>query len=268
MLPQLMAAQGWVVFEPNYRGSDNLGNKYESAIFGDAGEGPARDIMTGLEELEKRGFVDRANIAVTGWSYGGTMTTWLLGHYGGWKAAIAGAPLTDWLDEYNLSDFNVRMIDGFSPPAVGSPYVGNTMKAYIEQSPITYANKISTPTLIFSDTGDDLVPITQSYRLYHVLKDHGVPTRFIAYPIPGHSPAADPVRQRDLFRGAGSLGCLNTLTRVGPVRRGRFLSATSPAFLKQNALILLSWLWILRGKTSHSQRPYAEAGTNLDMSSS
>ena len=134
------------------------------------------------------------------------MTVWLLGHYGGWKTAIAGAALTDWIDTYTLSDFNVRSANGMFA-VTGSPYVGNNMKAYVEQSPITYVNQISTPTLIMSDTGDDRVPITQSYRLYHALKDHGVTTQFIAYPIPGHVPW-DPVRNRDVFRD-GSLGCLN-----------------------------------------------------------
>jgi dipeptidyl aminopeptidase/acylaminoacyl peptidase len=122
------------------------------------------------------------------------MTTWLLGHYKGWKAAIAGAAVTDWLDQYNLGDANVRRADGFG----GSPYTGNHMKAYIDQSPITYAANITAPTLILSDTGDYRVPITQSYRLFHELKDRGVTTQFFAYPIPGHSPA-DPVRMRDVY---------------------------------------------------------------------
>ncbi len=154
--------------------------------------------MAGIQEVEKRGFVDKTNVAVTGWSYGGFMTTWLLGHYAGWKTAIAGAALTDFVDTYTLSDIGVPLADGFAP-ALGSPYAANNMKAYTEQSPITYVDKISTPTLILSDTGDDRVPITESYRLYHALKGRGVPTRFIAYPIPGHFPA-DPVRQRDLGR--------------------------------------------------------------------
>ncbi len=192
---QLMAAHGWVVFEPNYRGSDNLGNKFQAAIWNDSGDGPGRDVMSGINQVKKRGFVDEANVAVTGWSYGGYMTTWLLGHYPGWRVAIAGAAVTDWLDQYNLGDANVRRADQFG----GSPYLGDRMKAYVEQSPITYAEKIKTPTLILSDTGDYRVPVTQSYRLYHELKDRGVTTQFFAYPIPGHSPA-DPVRQRDVDR--------------------------------------------------------------------
>ncbi len=192
---QLLAAQGWVIFEPNYRGSDNLGNAFQSAIWGDSGAGPGRDVMSGIELLKKRGFVDESRLAVSGWSYGGYMTTWLLGHYPVWKVAVAGAAVTNWLDQYNLGDSNVRRGAAFG----GSPFVGNNAAAYLEQSPITYAGKIKAPTLILSDTGDYRVPITQSYQLYHALKDNGVPTRFFAYPVTGHSPS-DPVRQRDVDR--------------------------------------------------------------------
>jgi dipeptidyl aminopeptidase/acylaminoacyl peptidase len=192
---QLMAAQGWVIFEPNYRGSDNLGNAFQSAIWNDSGDGPGRDVMSGIEFLKKRGFVDEARMAVSGWSYGGYMTTWLLGHYNVWRVAIAGAAVTNWLDQYNLGDSNVRRGGAFG----GSPYLGNNAANYLAQSPITYASKIKAPTLILSDVGDYRVPITQSYELYHALKDNGVPTRFFAYPVGGHSPS-DPVRQRDVDR--------------------------------------------------------------------
>ena len=193
--PQLMAAAGYVVFEPNYRGSDNLGNAYQRAIVNDAGEGPGKDVMAGLEAVKKKGFVDEGRIAVTGWSYGGYMTSWLIGHYHEWKTAVAGAAVTDMADEYNLSDGNVQLRYAFG----GSPWVGAYGKAYAEQSPITFASKIRTPTLILSTTGDARVPVTQSYRLYHALKDNGVEVKFIAYPVSGHFPG-DPVRSRDLFK--------------------------------------------------------------------
>jgi dipeptidyl aminopeptidase/acylaminoacyl peptidase len=192
---QLLAAHGYVVFEPNYRGSDNLGNAYQRAIHNDAGEGPGRDVMAGLEAVKQRGFVDTTRIAVSGWSYGGYMTTWLIGHYQGWRAAIAGAALTDFLDTYNLADTNIRTRYAFG----GSPWVGDFEKAYREQSPITSAAKIRTPTLILAMTGDARVPIVESYKLYHALRDNGVTTTFIAYPVAGHSPG-DPVRARDVQR--------------------------------------------------------------------
>ncbi len=194
---QLLAAQGWIVFEPNYRGSDNLGNAFQAAIWNDAGKGPGRDVMAGVSALEKRGFVDTARMAVSGWSYGGYMTTWLLGNYPDrWKAAVAGAAVTDWLDQYNYGDANVRRGSAFG----GSPYTDEKrLQSYREQSPIQYASKIKAPTLILSDTGDYRVPITQSFQLYHVLSDNGVTTQFIAYPVTGHSPS-DPVHSRDIDR--------------------------------------------------------------------
>jgi dipeptidyl aminopeptidase/acylaminoacyl peptidase len=145
--------------------------------------------------VKQRGFVDESRVAVSGWSYGGYMTTWLLGHYQGWRVAVSGAPVTDWLDQYNLSDGNVGAGMSFG----GSPWTGTLIDAYREQSPITYANKIRTPTLVMQNTGDFRVTVSQGFKLYHALKDNGVETRFIAYPIPGHN-AADPVRQRDVAR--------------------------------------------------------------------
>jgi dipeptidyl aminopeptidase/acylaminoacyl peptidase len=193
---QLMAAKGWVVFQPNYRGSDQIGNVYQHAIVNDSGAGPGRDVMAGIETLKQRGFVDTTRMAVSGWSYGGYMTTWLLGNYQGWRVAVAGAAVTDWLDQYNLGDANVRRGAAFG----GSPWTDpKRMQSYIEQSPITYAAKIRTPTLVMSNTQDFRVTPTQSFKLYHALRDNGVPTKFIAYPIYGHN-AGDPVRQRDVQR--------------------------------------------------------------------
>lgn len=194
-LPQLLAARGYVVFSPNYRGSDHRGNAYQRAIYNDAGDGPGRDVMAGLKALEARGFVDASRIAVSGWSYGGYMTSWMIGHYHIWKAAVSGAAVNDLVHAYALSDFNVTQRWSFG----GSPWHGKLMGAYVEQSPITYASHVTTPTLILSDTADERVPITQSYLMYHALKDNGVPVRFFAYPVPGHFPG-DPVRKMDVYR--------------------------------------------------------------------
>ena len=194
-LPQLMAAQGWIVFSPNYRGSDNLGNRYEHAITGDAGAGPGRDVMAGLAVVKKRGGVDDQRLAVGGWSYGGYMTSWMIGHYPIFRAAVSGAAVNNLVDQYTLSDGNQLRRYQYG----GSPFEGDFMKLYVEQSPITYAKNIKAPTLIMSDTGDYRVPITQSYEMYHALKDNGVPVKFIAYPVGGHSPE-DPVHQADIYR--------------------------------------------------------------------
>jgi dipeptidyl aminopeptidase/acylaminoacyl peptidase len=195
VMAHTMAAQGWIVFMPNYRGSSNMGQAYQRAVVNDAGDGPGRDVMAGVAAVKARGIVDDSRIAVSGWSYGGYMTAWLTGHYQGWAAAVAGAAVTDWFDWYDLADMNVWAGYGLG----GSPWLNDNAANYWKQSPIAYAHKIRTPTLILSDTEDPRVTVTQSYKLYHALKDNGVQVQFIAYPIPGHFPA-DPVHQRDVFR--------------------------------------------------------------------
>ena len=153
--------------------------------------------MAGLDVLKKRGFVDDARVAVSGWSYGGYMTTWLLGNYSGWRVGVAGAAVTDNRDQYNLGDANVRRAYAFG----GSPWTSaERMKVYTpNESPIAYVTKIRTPTLVMSNMGDYRVPVTQSFQLFRALKDNGVETRFIGYRLPGHN-AADPVHQRDVQR--------------------------------------------------------------------
>src|SRR5262249_14935209 len=148
-----------------------------------------------IEMLKTRGFVDPARMAVSGWSYGGYMTTWLIGHYHVWETAGACALVTYWTGNSHLAHWDVL----FSHEVGGSPWTGDVEKVYRAQSPITYAPQSTTPTLILADTGDVRVPITQSYKLYHALRDNNVPVQFIAYPIAGHSPN-DPVRQQDVNR--------------------------------------------------------------------
>lgn len=191
----LYAAKGWLVFQPNYRGSNNQGKTFQRAIINDAGEGPARDVMSGVELLEERGIVDDSHIAVSGWSYGGFMAVWLTAHYDGWAAAVAGAPVTDWFDWYSMADLNVWAGYGLG----GSPWVDGNAENYRRQSPITYAHRIRTPTLILSTTGDERVTVSQSYKLFHALRDNDVEVEFVAYPTGGHFPR-DPVHEMDVFR--------------------------------------------------------------------
>ena len=195
-LNQLIAARGYIVFNPNYRGSDNMGAKYWYAINNDAGAGPGRDVMAGIAAIENTYRIDTARIAVSGWSYGGYMTSWMEGHYKIWKAAVAGAAVNNWVDEYNLSDNSVGVRYNFGQK---SPWVGDAMKEYVEQSPVTYAWNITTPTLILSDTGDARVPITQSYEMFRALTNRGTKTKFFAYPVAGNFPG-DPVRAQDVDR--------------------------------------------------------------------
>ena len=193
---QLLAAEGWLVLQPNYRGSDNRGNAFQRAIATSAAEGPGRDIMAGVTVLIRRAIVDTTRIAVSGWSYGGYLTAWLLGRYPErWRAAVAGAAPMSLLDMYDLSDLNVMHRHAIT----ASPWVGNRLADWLAESPLSNAWRIRAPTLILSNTGDARVAVTGSYALYRALRDNGVPVQFIGYPGPGHSPG-DPVRQRDVNR--------------------------------------------------------------------
>ena len=195
-LAQLMAAEGWLVFQPNYRGSDNLGNSYMAAITADAGPGPGRDVMAGIAELRRRPYVSPGKPAVTGWSYGGYMTTWLIGAYpDAWQSAMAGAPVSDLVEEYNLSDGNVAGRYSMG----GSPWTGDREKLYREQSPITYVRRVKTPTLVMSLMEDFRVPTAQALSYYRALKDNGVETEYIAFPGRGHNPR-DPVHSLERAR--------------------------------------------------------------------
>lgn len=194
-LPQLLSAAGFVVFQPNYRGSTNLGDAYQHAIFRDTGEGPGKDVMAGLAAVQKLGIVDDNRIGVSGWSYGGYMTAWLTGHYPVWKAAVSGAALTDWVMDYTVSYYQTGDTYFFG----GSPWTARYREIWREQSPITYAHSVTAPTLIMGDVGDPNVPLVNSYEWFHALRDAGVPVEFYAYPVDTHFPK-DIVRTTDVYR--------------------------------------------------------------------
>lgn len=195
---QLKAAHGYIVFQPNYRGSDNMGYRFSEAINGDAGEGPGRDVMKGVVELKKRKYIDSTKVAVTGSSYGGFMTFWLIGKYPGWKCAIAGEGITDWFDQYTQND--VGSMTRFELGKGKSPFTDKKVKEnWIRNSPITYAENVTTPTLIISNTGDERVPVSQSYKYYRILKDIGTESKFIVFPITGHG-QNDPIRAKEKNR--------------------------------------------------------------------
>ena len=193
-LAQLMAAKGWIVFQPNYRGSDNRGNAFQRAITAGAGEGPGQDVMAGVELLKKRGLVDVSRIAVSGWSYGGFMTGWLLGRYPGeWRAAVMGAAALDLFDMWSLSDLSAQTRHALT----GSPFRNEAH--FRQQSPLVHVARVRTPTLILSNVADARVAVSQSYKFFRALRDHDVDARFYVYPTAGHSPVG-PVRQKDVWR--------------------------------------------------------------------
>ncbi len=193
---QLAASHGYLVFAPNYRGSTDLGNEYVRAIYNNPNTGPSEDIMEGIAAVERLGIVDESRIAVSGWSYGGQLTSWLEGHYHLWRAAVAGAAVNDLVVDYAIADdINAdRLMFSLS-----SPYVGHGLETWRDQSPISYYGDIRTPTLILCNIYDVRVPIVESYEMYHALLDNHIPVEFYAYPTSGHLPQG-PVREADAYR--------------------------------------------------------------------
>ncbi len=194
----LFAARGYLVFEPNYRGSDNLGNAHEHAIYRDPGNGPDSDVISGIRMLESRGIVDTARIAAVGHSYGGYMTAWLISHQHFWRCAVVADGVLDWTEEYELS--GTGNLAWTRDSLGGSPWDRQSAELYRTGSPLTYAGDITTPTLILSGTDDVTVPITESFALYHALQSRGIPVKFIGIPGAHHSPQ-DPVH-RELYYAA------------------------------------------------------------------
>jgi len=196
-LRDLFAARGFLVFEPNYRGSDNLGNAHEHAIYRDPGAGPDSDVISGIRMLEKKGLVDTARIAAVGHSYGGYMTAWLISHQHFWRCAVVADGAVDWTEEYELS--GAGNLAWTRDSLGGSPWDKQSAELYRTGSPITYAGDITTPTLIVSGTDDFTVPIPESFALYHALSSRGIAVKFIGIPGAHHSPQ-DPVHRELYYR--------------------------------------------------------------------
>ncbi len=195
-LVQLFAGKSFFVFQPNYRGSINLGDKYQHAISRDTGEGPGKDVMAGIEKIEQMNIIDTNRIGITGWSYGGYMTSWLNGKYPDkWKAAVEGAALNDWVMDYTIAYYQSYDLYFFG----GSPWVKKYRDIWREQSPIIFAENVKAPTLILGNAGDPNVPIINSYEMYHALRDNGINTEFYAYPADEHFPSSI-VRRTDVYK--------------------------------------------------------------------
>jgi dipeptidyl aminopeptidase/acylaminoacyl peptidase len=195
-LDQLLAARGYFVFRPNYRGSDNLGDAFLEAIVGDMASGPGKDNLAAVDALRQTGMIDESRIFVSGWSGGGLQTSWLVGHASFWRAAVSGAAVNDQFQQAVLSDINEPFNMAFFNV---SPFTPAGRAAYDAESPITFVNAMKTPLLILSDTRDQRVPVPQAYALYHALKERGVPVQFTAFPRDGHFPS-DPVGIEQVMR--------------------------------------------------------------------
>jgi dipeptidyl aminopeptidase/acylaminoacyl peptidase len=184
LMRQLLASQGFIVFEPNYRGSDNLGNAYERATFGDPGQGPGDDILSGVDFVVKGGLVDTSRITMAGHSCGGCMTAWLIGQDHRWRCAVEADGVVDWVSEYNCSNSGNL---AFSRDTLGGTPMG-IPDLYRTGSAITYAGQVTTPTLVITGLDDAQVPYPQAFAFYHALRDRHVPVRLIGLPGSQHSP--------------------------------------------------------------------------------
>lgn len=191
---QLAAARGYVVLAPNYRGSTDFGNEFERAIFNDASAGPGTDVMAAIDAVRAMGIVDPDRIGVSGWSYGGQLTSWMIGHYSIFKAAVAGAAVNDLVVDYAIADDLDDDRQAFS----AGPWTGG-LAQWRAASPISYVTRISTPTLFLSNVYDVRVPIVENYELFRALRDRGVPVKFYAWPATGHLPHG-PVRYAQAYR--------------------------------------------------------------------
>jgi dipeptidyl aminopeptidase/acylaminoacyl peptidase len=177
---QVYAAQGWVAFLPNPRGSSGYGEKFLAANFRDWGNGDYQDIQTGLDHLVKRGIADSSKMAQGGWSYGGYMTAWTLTQTNRFKAVMVGAGLTNMYSMYSTNDLQMVLEDYYG----AEPW--DDEQAYRRASAMVHIKQAKTPTLILHGQRDIRVPIGQAQELYMGLKKNDVPVELVFYPREPH----------------------------------------------------------------------------------
>jgi dipeptidyl aminopeptidase/acylaminoacyl peptidase len=190
-----LANRGYFIFKPNPRGSYGQGESFARGNVKDFGYGDLRDILSGLDEIERHAPVDPQRVGILGWSYGGYMTMWALTQTDRFKAAVAGAGLSDWLSYYGTNNIDMWMLPYFGASVYDDPGV------YARSSPMTFIKNVHAPTLIVGGDRDAEVPITQSYEYWNALRRHGVKTEFVVYPDEGH----------DFYRHADQI---DVMTRV------------------------------------------------------
>jgi dipeptidyl aminopeptidase/acylaminoacyl peptidase len=178
-LPSLIRA-GYYVFLPNPRGSYGQGEAFTMANRRDFGGGDLRDILAGIDAVEKVAPVDDNRLGLTGGSYGGFMAMWANTQTNRFKAIVAGAGLSNWISYYGTNGIDQWMIPFFGKSAYDDP------EPYVKASAITYIKKAKTPTFIYVGERDIEVPPTQSIEYWHALKELGVPTSLVIYPDEGH----------------------------------------------------------------------------------
>jgi dipeptidyl aminopeptidase/acylaminoacyl peptidase len=189
------SALGYFVFMPNPRGSYGQGEKFTQANIKDFGYGDLRDILAGIDVLEKRFPIDKDREGLTGWSYGGFMTMFGVTRTTRFKAAVAGAGISDWKSYYGENSIDQWMV----------PFFGKTVyddaAVYAKSSAIDYIKNVKTPTLVVVGDRDGECPAPQSFEFWHALRAEGVKTQLVVYPNEGHAFHA-PEHRRDVLERA------------------------------------------------------------------
>ena len=186
------SALGYFVLQPNPRGSYGQGEEFTQANRKDFGYGDLRDILAGVDAVVAKYPVDSGRVGLTGWSYGGFMTMFAVTQTQRFKAAVAGAGISDWQSYYGENSIDQWMIPYFGASVYDDPAV------YAKSSAITFIKQARTPTLVVVGDRDGECPAPQSYEFWHALRDEHVPTQLIIYPNEGHG-FMDPVHRRDVM---------------------------------------------------------------------
>jgi dipeptidyl aminopeptidase/acylaminoacyl peptidase len=178
---QVMAANGYLVLQPNFRGSVGRGEKFTRANQNDWGNGDYKDDMSGVQSIVDRGWADPDRLGAFGWSYGGYMTFWIDTQTDRFKAISPGAGLPDLYSMYSQSDIHRYMRLYFNEKA---PW--DNFQEYWDHSPMKYVGNVKTPTMILHGQSDTRVPIPQSEEFYRALSERHVPVEYVVYPRENH----------------------------------------------------------------------------------
>ena len=178
---QVLATAGYIVLAVNPRGSSTYGRDFMTAVLSDWGGEDYRDIMSAVTLMCERDYVDESRLGVTGYSYGGFMSAWIIGQDTRFKAAVVGAPCINLSSMYGTSDIGVR----FGEVQWGGKR-WEALHAFLERSPLTYAPNVETPTLLMHGESDHRCPIEQSEQYFVTLKRLGKEVEFVRFPGSSH----------------------------------------------------------------------------------
>ena len=177
---QSLAARGYVVFWCNPRGSTGYGEAHAMGIDRDWGDVTMRDVLAGVDAVCERDSVDGENLFVTGGSFGGYMTAWIVGHSDRFSGAVAQRGVYDLASFYGSTDaFQLVEMDFSTTPWEDPAFLW-------ERSPVAHVEDVTTPTLVMHADGDYRVPANNGEMLYLFLRKQGVDTRLVRYPREGH----------------------------------------------------------------------------------